>query len=116
MSKTNKSLIILVVGMGLLILMGITALIVGFVLKANNTNFSLFKRNNSTVIKQPMANDSIRNKIDVVIPNGFRIIDYTLNDQTLLLFLENGSGSQRIMAIDSVSGSTLKYFEIRNQN
>lgn len=127
-------LISAVVGMGILIVIGIIALIYGLIQKADNPDFKFFDLSGTTETQQSMVKTpeppladgptqpdpvtvSTHNPLRafgdlrLTLPTGYSVVDAELDGPRLLVRLQNAANQTRLMFIDMTTGGTLGTLE-----
>jgi len=115
MMKTNKALIALVAGMGIIILIGFGALIVGIVMKANDPAFSIFKPNAAERTFTKQFGPPSPEIIIIKIPQGFQIENVTSNAAHLTLHIADEKGREEVLIIEAQTGTLVRRFVIKDQ-
>ena len=113
--KTNKALIALVAVMGIIILMGFGALIVGIVTKAKEPEFSIFKHNGVEGVSTKQLGSTSPKIINIEIPQGFRAEDVTSNSSHITLHITNEKGREEVLIFEIQTGKMIRRFIIREQ-
>ena len=115
MIPTNKGLIATVLGLGVVVAMGLGALITGLIIKAKDpippnpgTKFT-DKRISEQFIVNP------EEKIDINIPKGFRIKTATSNATHISLHIQNNKGQEGILIVEPGTGKVLGQYIIRSK-
>jgi len=115
MIPTNKGLIATVLGLGVVVAMGFGALITGLIIKAKDpippnpgTKFT-DKRISEQFIVNP------EEKIDINIPEGFRIKTATSNATHISLHIQNNKGREGILIVEPRTGKVLGQYIIRSK-
>ena len=88
MLPTNKILIFVVVGLGVILLMGFGALIMGLVMKAKSSTVDA----NIPSIQETVTKDS--KSVKLKIPKGFRIKTITSNSTQIVFHINNEQGEE----------------------
>lgn len=121
-----------VVGMGILIILGMIALVYGLIQKSDNPDFKFFDlatevpeleqalkevevplvgKKKETVSNIPSATTSAPvqafGDIRLEIPKGYKIVETDMDSQRLILRMVNTTGINRIMILDINSGAKL---------
>ena len=112
MAHTNKALIVLVAGMGVVILLGFGALIAGLIFKASSPEMVTpagAERNNA-VTKNFNSVTPQLGKIS--LPTGHLIENIGLSDTQIIIHTSQKSGDRCIFVIDGETGVILKRFDI----
>ena len=115
MMKTNKALIALVAGMGIIILIGFGALVVGAAMKAKDPAFSFLKPNVAGRSFTKQFGSPSHEKINIDIPQGFRIKNVTSNSAHVTLHIADEKGREGVMIVETQSGTIIRWFVIRDQ-
>ena len=115
MITTNKGLIAIVLGLGFVVAMGFGALITGLIIKAKDpipsipgTNFT-----DKLVSEQFIVNPE--EKININIPEGFRIKTATSNATHISLYIQNDKGREGILIVEPRTGKVLRQYIIRSK-
>ena len=115
MITTNKGLIAIVLGLGFVVAMGFGALITGLIIKAKDpipsipgTNFT-----DKLVSEQFIVNPA--EKININIPEGFRIKTATSNATHISLHIQNNKGREEILIVEPRTGKVLRQYIIRSK-
>ncbi|WP_417789772.1 hypothetical protein [Terasakiella pusilla] len=123
-------LVSIVIGMGLLIVLGLVALVYGLIQKADNPDFKFFDLSKNTpgieeAIKdvevplvgnkssQPQNNVAAPAPVKAFgdmrleIPQGYKVVETDLDSQRLVLRLINDAGINKLMVLDINTGAKL---------
>ena len=92
MITTNKGLIAIVFGLGFVIAMGFGALVVGFIMKAKDPTPSIPKSSYSDKSISEQFSLNPAEKININIPEGFRIKTAASNATHISLHIQNNNG------------------------
>ena len=92
--QSNKGLIFLVAGLGVLIVLGLVAVLAGIVIKSSGPGAGLF------------GSAPAGAEIQVTMPTGARVIGVTVDDGVLHVHMEAGGGAS-VWRIDAASGRVL---------
>ncbi len=122
-----------VVGMGILIVLGMVALVYGLIQKQDNPDFKFFDlskevpeleqalkevevpligKKNSASTPAPIATEAVVpakafGDIRVEIPQGYKVVETDMDSQRLVLRLTNDVGINRLIILDINSGAKL---------
>ena len=115
MMTTNKGLIAIVLGLGFVIAMGFGALVTGLIIKAKDPIPPIpgTKLANKLVSEQFRLNPE--EKINISIPNGFRIKTATSNATHILLHIHSDKGQEEILIVEPGTGKVLGKYMIRSK-
>ena len=100
MIKTNKALIVLVTGMGVIILMGLGALITGIAMKTRNPDFSIVDRDDTENHFTKYIGGASPETINISVPKGFQIKNVTSNTRHVTLHIKNDKGRDEVLIMD----------------
>jgi len=123
-------LISAVVGMGVLIIVGIIALVYGLIQKADNPDFKYFDLTGDSAILEttlsteqptspPLSGVTAPTPIStpsslsafgdmrLTLPAGYRVVDASLENNRLLVRLQNAADATRLMILNSQTGTTI---------
>ena len=116
MITTNKGLIAIVLGLGFVVAMGFGALITGLIIKAKDPIPPIpgTKLTDKLVSEQFTLNPE--EKINISIPNGFRIKTATSNATHISLHIQNNKGQEGILIVEPGTGKVLGQYIIRLKN
>ena len=115
MITTNKGLIAIVLGLGFVIAMGFGALVTGLIIKAIDpappipTNDFTDKSISEQFSVNPVE------KININIPEGFRIKTATSNATHISLHIQNNKGQEGILIVEPGTGKVLGQYIIRSK-
>ena len=115
MIKTNKALIVLVTGMGVMILMGLGALIVGIVMKTSNPDSSIVNRDDTGSYFTKRVGGTSPETINIGIPKGLQIKNVTSNTTHITVHVNNDKGRDEVLIIDSKTGKILRRYKFEIQ-
>ena len=115
MIKTNKALIVLVTGMGVIILMGLGALITGIAMKTSNPDFSIVDRDDTENHFTKYIGGASSETINISVPKGFQIKNVTSDTTHLTVHVNNDKGRDEVLIIDSKSGKLLHRYKFEIQ-
>ena len=115
MITTNKGLIAIVLGLGFVIAMGFGALVTGLMMKAKDPIPSIpgTKLTDKPVSEQFSVNPA--EKININIPEGFRIKTATSNPTHISLHIQNNKGQEGILIVEPGTGKVLGQYIIRSK-
>ena len=115
MMTTNKGLIAIVFGLGFVIAMGFGALVTGLIIKAKDPAPPIpgTKLTDKLVSEQFTLNPE--EKINISIPNGFRIKTATSNATHISLHIQNNKGQEGILIVEPGTGKVLGQYIIRSK-
>ena len=115
MITTNKGLIAIVLGLGFVIAMGFGALVTGLIIKSKDPIPPIpgTKLTNKLVSEQFTLNPE--EKINISIPNGFRIKTATSNATHISLHIQNNKGQEGILIVEPGTGKVLGQYIIRSK-
>ena len=115
MITTNKGLIAIVLGLGFVIAMGFGALVTGLILKAKDPIPPIpgTKFTEKRISEQFRLNPE--EKININIPNGFRIKTATSNATHISLHIHNDKGQEGILIVEPRTGKVLGQYIIRSK-
>ena len=106
MLPTNKFLIFIVVGLGVILLMGFGALIMGLVMKAKSSTADA----NIPSIRETVTKDS--QSVKIKIPKGFRIKNITSNSTQIVFHIVNEQGEEELFIFDQQIGKMSGHYKI----
>ena len=115
MITTNKGLIAIVLGLGFVIAMGFGALVTGFIMKAKDSTPSIPKSNFSDKSISEQFSLNPEEKININIPEGFRIKTATSNATHILLHIHSDKGQEEILIVEPGTGKVLGKYMIRSK-
>ncbi len=92
--QSNKGLIFLVAGLGVLIVLGLVAVLAGIVIKSSGPGADLFGSGAAAI------------ETSVTLPAGARVIGVSADDGVLHVHMEAGGGAS-VWRIDAASGRVL---------
>lgn len=101
MLPTNKALISIVAGLGIILIMGFGALIMGLVIKSNDSTID---------VKFPFAGQigfGASELVKIEIPQGFRIRNVTSNATQIIFHINNDQGEEELFIIENQTGKIL---------
>ena len=112
MAHTNKALISLVAGMGVILLLGFGALIAGLIFKATAPEMLI----NTGAIR----NDAVEKNIKAVTPQSGKIIlpaghlgeNIGLSDTQIIIHTSQEAGTGSVFVINGETGQILQRFDI----
>ena len=115
MIPTNKGLIATVLGLGVVVAMGFGALITGLIIKAKDPIPPIpgTKFTEKRISEQFRLNPE--EKININIPNGFRIKTATSNATHISLHIHNDKGQEGILIVEPRTGKVLGQYIIRSE-
>ena len=120
--RKNKALISIVIILGLIIILGLGALIFGLYEKANDPSFSFFKKtaltNNLTTGKtNNIVEKNIRSKKNISIPlaKSERVKQIAATDNKIILLITNKFENSRLLIIDANNGAVISHIEFKNR-
>ena len=115
MIPTNKGLIATVLGLGVVVAMGFGALVTGLIIKAKDPAPPIpgTKLTDKLVSEQFTLNPE--EKINISIPNGFRIKTATSNATHISLHIQNNKGQEGILIVEPRTGKVLGQYMIRSE-
>ena len=115
MIPTNKGLIATVLGLGVVVAMGFGALVTGLIIKAKDPVPPIpdIKLTDKLVSEQFRLNPE--EKINISIPNGFRIKTATSNATHISLHIQNNKGQEGILIVEPGTGKVLGQYIIRSK-
>ena len=115
MITTNKGLIAIVLGLGFVIAMGFGALVTGLIMKAKDPTSSIPKSkfSDKSISEQFRLNPA--EKININIPEGFRIKTATSNATHISLHIHNDKGQEGILIVEPRTGKVLGKYMIRSK-
>ena len=112
MAYTNKALIALVAGMGVVILLGFGALIAGLILKATAPKMIMpagIGRDNTITKNINSATSQLSN---INLPTGHLVKNIGLSDTKIIIHTSQKSGVGGVFIIDGETGVILRRFNI----
>ena len=115
MIKTNKALIVLVTGMGVIILMGLGALITGIAMKANEPDLSIVNRDDTGSYFTKRVGGTSPETINIGVPKGLQIKNVTSNTTHITVHVNNDKGRDEVLIIDSKTGKILRRYKFEIQ-
>ena len=115
MITTNKGLIAIVLGLGFVVAMGFGALVTGFIMKAKDPTPSIPKSNFSDKSISEQFSLNPAEKININIPEGFRIKTATSNATHISLHIQNNKGREEILIVEPRTGKVLRQYIIRSK-
>ena len=115
MITTNKGLIAIVLGLGFVIAMGFGALVTGFIIKSKDPIPSIPKSNFSDKSISEQFSLNPTEKININIPEGFRIKTATSNATHISLYIHNDQGREGILIVEPRTGKILGQYMIRSK-
>ena len=120
--RKNKALISIVIILGLIIILGLGALIFGLYEKANDPSFSFFKQtaltnNLTTGITNNIVEKNIKSKKNISIPlaKSERVREIAATDNKIILLITNKFGNSRLLILDANNGSVTGHVEFKNR-
>ena len=120
--RKNKALISIVIILGLIIILGLGALIFGLYEKASDPSFSFFKKtaltNNITTGKtKNIAEKNIKSKKNISIPlaKSERVKQIAASDNKIILLITNKFENSRLLIIDANNGAVISHIEFKNR-
>ena len=115
MIPTNKGLIATVLGLGVVVAMGFGALITGLIIKAKDPAPPIpIKSFTDKSISEQFIVDPVE-KININIPEGFRIKTATSNATHISLHIQNNKGQEGILIVEPRTGKVLGQYIIRSK-
>ena len=115
MIPTNKGLIATVLGLGVVVAMGFGALITGLIIKAKDP----IPPNPGTKFTDKLVSEQFtlnpEEKINISIPNGFRIKTATSTATHISLHIHNDKGQEGILIVEPRTGKVLGQYIIRSK-
>ena len=115
MIPTNKGLIATVLGLGFVVAMGFGALITGLIIKAKDP----IPPNPGKKFTDKLVSEQFtlnpEEKINISIPNGFRIKTATSNATHISLHIHNDKGQEGILIVEPGTGKVLGKYMIRSK-
>ena len=115
MITTNKGLIAIVLGLGFVVTMGFGALITGLIIKAKDPIPSIPGTNFTDKLVSEQFRLNPEKKININIPNGFRIKTATSNATHISLHIQNNKGREGILIVEPRTGKVLGQYIIRSK-
>ena len=112
MAHTNKALILLVAGMGVILLLGFGALIAGLIFKATAPEIVMpagAKKNNA-VEKKIRAVTPQSGKI--ILPAGHMVENIGLSGTQMIIYTSQEAGTGSVFVINGETGQILQRFDI----
>ena len=120
--RKNKALISIVIILGLIIILGLGALIFGLYEKANDPSFSFFKQtaltNNLTTGKtNNIVERNIKSKKNISIPlaKSERVKQIAATDNKIILLITNKFENSRLLIIDANNAAVISHIEFKNR-
>ena len=115
MITTNKGLIAIVLGLGFVIAMGFGALVMGLIMKAIDPAPPIpIKSFTDKSISEQFIVDPVE-KININLPEGFRIKTATSNATHISLHIQNNRGQEGILIVEPRTGKVLGHYTIRSK-
>ena len=112
MITTNKGLIAIVIGLGLVVAIGFGALITGLIMKFKDPLSSMpIKRSPNTITSERSTLNSAE-KININIPKGFFLKTATSSATHISLYIQNNKGREVILIIEPKTGEILRQYMI----
>tara|TARA_Y100000739_G_scaffold203077_1_gene188849 strand:- start:464 stop:832 length:369 start_codon:yes stop_codon:yes gene_type:complete len=119
--RKNKALISIVIILGLIIILGLGALIFGLYEKANDPSFSFFKQtaltnNLTTGTTNNIVEKNIKSKKNISIPlaKSERVKQIAASDNKIILLITNKFENSRLLIIDANNGAVISHIEFKN--
>ena len=120
--RKNKALISIVIILGLIIILGLGALIFGLYEKANDPSFSFFKQtaltnNLTTGTTNNIVEKNIKSKKNISIPlaKSERVSEIAATDNKIILLITNKFENSRLLILDANNGSVIGHVEFKNR-
>ena len=120
--RKNKALISIVIILGLIIILGLGALIFGLYEKANDPSFSFFKQtaltnNLTTGTTNNIVEKNIKSKKNISIPlaKSERVKQIAASDNKIILLITNKFENSRLLIIDANNGAVISHIEFKNR-
>ena len=112
MANTNKALISLVTGMGVILLLGFSALIAGLIFKATAPEVVMpaGAEKNNAVKKNINAVTSQSGRI--ILPAGHLVENIGLSDTQIIIHTSQKAGAGSVFVIHGETGQVLQRFDI----
>ena len=112
MAHTNKALISLVAGMGVILLLGFGALIAGLIFKATAPGMLMpgGAKQNNAVEKNIKAVTPQSGKI--ILPAGHLVENIGLSDTQIIIHTSQEAGTGSVFVINGETGQILQRFDI----
>ena len=114
MIKKNKLLMILVVGMGVILIMGFGALIMGILFKVNIVDPPVVKSNSLVNIRTVRPNFSEEGPREISIPKGSRIRGISSNSSEINLLVGNENVDE-LLIFDSRTVRFIRRYIIKEE-
>ena len=116
----NKTLVSIVIILGLLIIVGIGSLVYGLYAKATNPSFSFFKNKskNQNIIAKTTDNKIDRNikfkrNISISLAKGEWVNKMATSQNKIILHITNKFKESRLLILDAKNGSTISHVEFK---
>ena len=120
--RKNKALISIVIILGLIIILGLGALIFGLYEKAKDPSFSFFKQtaltnNLATGTTNNIVEKNIKSKKNISIPlaKSERVSEIAATDNKIILLITNKFENSRLLILDANNGSVIGHVEFKNR-
>ena len=95
MTETNKALMALVLGMGIILLIGLGALIMGLVIETKKPETSFNKDNPTSISTTIKSMPHPTETVIINIPEGFQIGKVISNPRQIILHIKNDRGNNK---------------------
>ena len=115
MIKTNKALIVLVTGMGVIILMGLGALITGIAMKPSNPDFSIVNRDDTENHFTKYIGGASSETINISVPKGYQIKNVTSNTGHVTFHIKDDRGRDEVLIMDLQTEKILRRYKFETQ-
>ena len=112
MTATNKTLIAIVVGMGVLIILGIGALIAGLIIKASYSPKGKTADNLGNISSNERSNHNAPGIRNINLPGGHRIENVGISRNQIILHTSQEIGLDGLFILDKETGSVIQHFKI----
>lgn len=120
--RKNKALISIVIILGLIIILGLGALIFGLYEKAKDPSFSFFKQtaltnNLATGTTNNIVEKNIKSRKNISIPlaKSERVSEIAATDNKIILLITNKFENSRLLILDANNGSVIGHVEFKNR-
>ena len=119
--QKNKALISIVIILGLIIIVGLGALVFGLYQRANDPDFNFFKQDSK---KQNFAKETttnirernIKSRKNISIPLGKNewVSNIATSQNNIIVYITNKFKDSRLLILDADDGSIIRHVEFKN--
>lgn len=108
---SNKGIISVVIGLGILLMAGFAALGYGFFKRTSNPDFSFFERNEIKTSVTQRNNSPLPGSVKMLIPAGTNVKNIETTTTNIVVHLVDQQGRTSLLILDGATGAFIRRIE-----